>query len=154
MVFAATHALQNVVESASHATHRAALRLTGTLPMQPYIHRFFRTLCSAVVAVQLALLAATATARDVVPLQPSQVYGELFERVQSERLFPDSKTFADATAKSTPEQILQNYESQKRQAGFELKKFVEANFVIPSGAGSGFKTARRSVHISNGCGSS
>jgi alpha,alpha-trehalase len=118
--------------------------------MQPFIHRFIRTLCSAVVATPLALLAITATARDVAPLPPSLVYGQLFERVQTERLFPDSKTFADATAKSTPEQILQNYAAQKDRAGFSLKDFVAANFTIPDGAGSGFKTAPREevrVHI-------
>jgi len=118
------------------------MHLTGTL-MQPFTLRFVRTLSNALVAASLALLAAAAGARDVVPLPPSQVYGQLFERVQMQRLFPDSKTFADATAKFTPEQILQNYAAQKDRDGFSLKDFVAANFTIPDGAGSGFKTASR-----------
>ena len=32
-------------------------------------------------------------ARDVAPLPPSQLYGELFERVQTERLFPGQQDF-------------------------------------------------------------
>jgi alpha,alpha-trehalase len=40
---------------------------------------------------------------------PSQLYGQLFEDVQMQRVFPDSKTFVDAIAKDAPAIIVQRY---------------------------------------------
>jgi alpha,alpha-trehalase len=67
----------------------------------------------------------------------------LFERVQTERLFPDSKTFADASAKSAPAEILGRYAAGKDRAGFSLRTFVEEHFDIPGAAGGDFVTAPR-----------
>jgi alpha,alpha-trehalase len=81
-----------------------------------------------------------ASARELAPLPPSQLYGALFQRVQTERMFPDSKTFADAIAKTAPEEIMRRYAEQKDQPGFSLRDFVTENFVIPGAAVSDFKT--------------
>src|SRR6185436_10910311 len=89
----------------------------------------------------VAVLAGIAQARDTAPRSPSQLYGELFHRVQTERLFADSKTFADSTAKKNATTILHRYASEKSHAGFSLKKFVVANFNIPAAAGGDFHTA-------------
>ena len=86
-------------------------------------------------------VADAAHARDSAPRSPSQLYGELFHRVQTERLFADSKTFADSTAKKNATTILHRYASEKSHAGFSLKKFVVANFNIPAAAGGDFHTA-------------
>ena len=86
-------------------------------------------------------VADAAHARDSAPRSPSQLYGELFHRVQTERLFADSKTFADSTAKKDAATILRRYASEKSRAGFSLKKFVVANFNIPAAAGGDFHTA-------------
>ena len=68
--------------------------------MQRYF-RIFR------VAALLACVAfSTVHARDIAPLPPSQLYSELFHRAQTEKLFPDSKTFADATARASTEEIM------------------------------------------------
>jgi alpha,alpha-trehalase len=88
-------------------------------------------------------LASFAGARDAAPLPPSQLYGELFQRVQTERLFPDSKTFADASAKSAPAEILGRYTAAKDREGFSLRVFVEENFDIPGAVGGDFVTAPR-----------
>ncbi|RKQ38155.1 alpha,alpha-trehalase TreA, partial [Enterobacter sp. R1(2018)] len=57
--------------------------------------------------------------------------GPLFTDVQSAKLFPDQKTFADAVPKSDPLTILADYRMQRSQSSFDLKHFVEVNFVLP-----------------------
>jgi alpha,alpha-trehalase len=59
---------------------------------------------------------------------PSQIYGELFERVQLERVYPDSKTFVDALPKQPPEVILEEYRRARERPGFDLAAFVKAHF--------------------------
>ena len=60
-------------------------------------------------------LAVVAQAREASPLL---LYGELFERVQAEELFPDSKTFADARPRSAPADILRHYQQERFRPGF------------------------------------
>jgi alpha,alpha-trehalase len=86
------------------------------------------------------LASTTAGAREFAPPPPSQLYGALFQRVQTERMFPDSKTFADAIAKAAPEEIMRRYAAQKDLAGFSLRDFVAGNFTIPGAAGGEFQT--------------
>lgn len=44
-----------------------------------------------------------------VPPPPSQLYGDLFVAVQTQQVFPDQKTFVDATPTSDPAAIVQLY---------------------------------------------
>ncbi|WKB55818.1 alpha,alpha-trehalase TreF [Eleftheria terrae] len=85
--------------------------------------------------LSLALLGGEATAQEGgradPPLSPSQQYGALFVDVQMARLFPDSKTFADAVARRAPADILRDYEAQRSRPGFSLKAFVQENFTLP-----------------------
>lgn len=71
---------------------------------------------------------------------PSELYGDLFEQVQLESVFPDSKTFADALGKRAPAQILADYRRAKQRPGFDLQKFVAANFDLPKPAGGDYRT--------------
>ncbi len=71
---------------------------------------------------------------------PDEVYGELFEAVQLNAVFPDSKTFVDCTPRFAPEKILANYEREKRSRGFGLETFVNNNFNLPKQYSSGFKS--------------
>ncbi len=64
-------------------------------------------------------------------LTPADRYLELFEHVQSSRLFADSKTFPDCSPKMDPLTILLNYRRHKRQPGFDLRAFVEDHFWLP-----------------------
>lgn len=64
-------------------------------------------------------------------LTPADRYLELFEHVQSARIFPDSKTFPDCAPKMTPLAILLNYRRAKRYPGFDLKTFVHDHFYLP-----------------------
>jgi alpha,alpha-trehalase len=51
---------------------------------------------------------------------PSQLYGQLFEDVQMQRVFPDSKTFVDAIAKDAPAIIVSRYNEERQEPGFDL----------------------------------
>lgn len=65
------------------------------------------------------------------PQPPDVLLGPLFIDVQTAKLFADQKTFADAVPKSDPLTILADYRMQRSQSGFDLKHFVEVNFVLP-----------------------
>lgn len=62
---------------------------------------------------------------------PDILLGPLFSDVQSAKLFPDQKTFADAVPKSDPYMILADYRMQRNQSGFDLRHFVNLNFDLP-----------------------
>jgi len=66
---------------------------------------------------------------------PSQLYGDLFVAVQTAQIYPDQKTFVDATPDSDPATIVQLYQQQKSQPGFSLKAFVGQHFTPPPEGG-------------------
>ncbi|WP_083610407.1 alpha,alpha-trehalase TreF [Pontibacter flavimaris] len=70
--------------------------------------------------------------------RPEQDLGELFEQVQLQHVFPDSKTFADAVPLAPPTQILEAYRQQQNQPGFSLEAFVKAYFRLPTQPETGF----------------
>lgn len=61
-----------------------------------------------------------------------QLSGVLFEAVQRERIFNDSKHFVDMTPVTDSEVIKQKYQEQKDQPDFDLKEFVNRHFSGPS----------------------
>jgi len=63
---------------------------------------------------------------------PDRVYGELFELVQSQHLFRDSKTFVDAVANSEPASILDAFAAERNQPDFDLDAFVRRHFQLPA----------------------
>jgi alpha,alpha-trehalase len=85
----------------------------------------------------LALLAATpAPARQTAPIapalaSPSELFGELFARVQTERLFADNKTFADAVPKRAPAIIMAAYRAERPTTPEALRAFVTRYFDLP-----------------------
>ncbi|ELJ5793690.1 alpha,alpha-trehalase [Enterobacter roggenkampii] len=98
-----------------------------------------RTLCPAFLPLALggALLGVTTLgyADDNPATQttsPDILLGPLFNDVQSAKLFPDQKTFADAVPKSDPLMILADYRMQHTQSSFDLRHFVEMNFTLPA----------------------
>lgn len=64
-------------------------------------------------------------------LTPADRYLELFEHVQSTKLFPDSKTFPDCAPKMDPLDILIRYRKVRRHRDFDLRRFVENHFWLP-----------------------
>jgi alpha,alpha-trehalase len=66
------------------------------------------------------------------PQPPQALFKNLFVAVQSAKLFPDSKTFADAVPKSAPEQILSRFDAATPNSREALQAFVAENFVLPA----------------------
>eukprot|EP00796_Vickermania_ingenoplastis_P013374 gene13374-9201_t len=64
---------------------------------------------------------------------PQDIYGALFEAVQTEKIFPDCKTFADCELNPNfrPQTIIKKYVETKNSKGFSLEKFVEEHFILP-----------------------
>ncbi|MCO1347207.1 alpha,alpha-trehalase TreA [Burkholderia vietnamiensis] len=85
-------------------------------------------------AMQTAAAPASAASGALLP-PPSQLYGDLFVAVQTAQLYPDQKTFVDATPNTDPATIVQLYQQQKSQPGFSLKEFVDQYFTAPPQGG-------------------
>ncbi|MGB5978054.1 MAG: alpha,alpha-trehalase TreF [Cyclobacteriaceae bacterium] len=64
----------------------------------------------------------------------------LFHDVQMERIFPDSKTFTDCTAKRDPLEIAGMYDEEKDEPGFELASFVKMHFDMPEEYATGYQS--------------
>lgn len=64
-------------------------------------------------------------------LSPRQTYPDLFEKVQMARIYPDSKSFADAIPKKSPSEIMKAYNTQKNNQNFNLTAFVNEYFNMP-----------------------
>ena len=73
------------------------------------------------------------------PPSPDKIYGDLFVDVQMQRIFPDGKTFVDCIPKRKPADIMYDYGLQKG-SNFNLKKFVEDNFELPTSVTENYKT--------------
>ena len=97
----------------------------------PRIQRDFATRAFvAIAALQLALrLRHCAHARETAPRPPSSCTARCSIAYRPKESSPDSKTFADAVAKSAPEEIMRRYEAEQDRAGFSLQDFVAENFV-------------------------
>ena len=65
------------------------------------------------------------------PQPPDVRLGPLFSAVQQARFYPDQKTFADAVPKYDPASILADWQMQKNQRNFDLRRFVDTNFTLP-----------------------
>ncbi|WP_334656892.1 alpha,alpha-trehalase TreF [Sphingomonas panaciterrae] len=104
--------------------------------------KLWQSLVSTSVVVS-ALLAEPLAAQQ----SPAALYGDLFAAVQTGRLFPDSKTFADAAPKRDPQAIMADYNRQKPATPQALRTFVLANFTIPGVNDRGATDLRR--HIRN-----
>jgi alpha,alpha-trehalase len=91
------------------------------------------------VPVLLSLLLASAVqAADL--RTPAEIYGELFERVQLERVYPDGKSFVDALPVKAPEQVLAEYRAARGRQDFDVHKFVASHFTPPPAAGAEYHT--------------
>ena len=66
------------------------------------------------------------------PSAPQVLFEDLYADVELERIFPDSKEFADATPTSPPGDILALYHAQKPFSPEALKRFVAGHFDLPA----------------------
>ncbi|AKJ96699.1 periplasmic trehalase [Pseudomonas sp. Cab53] len=68
-------------------------------------------------------------AKERTPLAPDHAYPELFEAVQRQGIFTDQKHFVDALPKRDPAKIRADYLALHERDGFDLKGFVQDNFI-------------------------
>ncbi|MET0323141.1 MAG: alpha,alpha-trehalase TreA [Duganella sp.] len=73
--------------------------------------------------------AATAPAEVATP---QQLFGALYEAVQTAHIYPDAKTFADAVPRSDPHTILEQYRREAPRDKAALQAFVERHFELPT----------------------
>ncbi|UJR29069.1 hypothetical protein I4U23_010283 [Adineta vaga] len=64
---------------------------------------------------------------------PEQLYDELFQAVQIQRIFSDSKTFCDVIPRQlNPNAILDLYRQEYSKPAFNLTSFVYEHFILPN----------------------
>jgi len=71
---------------------------------------------------------------------PDDIYGSLFEAVQQNAVFEDTKTFVDCTPLFPPDTIMARYLSTYNQPDFNLPAFVRQHFELPHNFASGFNS--------------
>lgn len=70
-----------------------------------------------------------------------EFYGsQLFRDVQLKAIFPDSKTFVDATPNRPLKDVQQQYLNEKERRGFNLEMFVKEHFEMPRDFSADFRT--------------
>jgi alpha,alpha-trehalase len=86
-------------------------------------------------AIACFALSAFTLMAQPMPAAPDKVYGDLFEDIQMNRIFPDNKTFVDCTPKRAPATILADYRALKNNPAirYSLKIFTAENFDLPAG---------------------
>jgi alpha,alpha-trehalase len=119
------------------AVHR---RLTS-IKLSPRVHRRNATLQRTMMVSSIAWLAGLAITSSpchadtpvggTLPPPPDKLYGDLFVAVQTAQIYPDQKTFVDATPNAEPTTIVGLYEASKDQPGFSLAAFVNQYFTPP-----------------------
>ncbi|HMI19667.1 MAG TPA: alpha,alpha-trehalase TreF [Sphingomonas sp.] len=96
------------------------------------------TLKTPLIALALAAVSGVGATASAVPpaaaaradAAPQDLYGPLFEAVQLERVFPDSKTFVDMIPRETPAAIMQAYAREKPAGRAALAAFVAHHFAV------------------------
>jgi alpha,alpha-trehalase len=79
-------------------------------------------------SVAAPLPISPAVPRDIAPNPPSLLFDDLFRNVAASDLFPDFKSFADATPKRPPAVILAAYHANHPTSNEALGQFIKANF--------------------------
>ena len=74
------------------------------------------------VTIGLIVALVIATAAVGQDETPSQLYGQLFEDVQMQQVFPDGKTFVDAVPNDAPAIVIQRYQEERGTPGFGVSK--------------------------------
>jgi alpha,alpha-trehalase len=91
------------------------------------VHRLLMKSRVMVALIVALVIATVAVAQDETP---SQLYGQLFEDAQMQRVFPDGKTFVDAVPHDAPAIVMRRYQNERRTPGFDLAAFIQRNFTV------------------------
>ncbi|BAE75161.1 Periplasmic trehalase precursor [Sodalis glossinidius str. 'morsitans'] len=72
------------------------------------------------------------TPQDETLQSPDIMLGQLYIDVQTAKLYPDQKTFADAVPRRAPSAIIADYQNKRLRKNFNLRHFVDKNFIFPT----------------------
>jgi alpha,alpha-trehalase len=99
----------------------------------PAVERRVRAGETTMTALRLlvAMLAAGLVANAEAVRTPQQLYGPLYRAVEEAHLFLDSKEFADALPKASPDAIMTDWRQSAPQTSAALKSFVADHFTMP-----------------------
>lgn len=97
--------------------------LDGTIRLS----RFFTSRLFAFSFAFALLIPMTAAAAQ----GPADAFGALFHAVQENRVFPDSKTFADAVPVAPAAEIMRRFELERPESVAALRAFVVRYFRLP-----------------------
>lgn len=78
--------------------------------------------------------------------------GELFEVMQLQNILGDGKTFPDCVPRRSLEEINNDFNQRKKEEGFDLRKFIEQNFELPTAYSTAYQsdlTKSAHQHIEN-----
>jgi alpha,alpha-trehalase len=111
------------------------------IPIGVQLHHHIRMHARAALSLILALLPVASLRAQTVPAAaypdpPQVLFKELFAAVQTQAIYGDSKTFADAIAQTAPADILAQYHASRPDSPAALKRFTDAHFSLPASAGS------------------
>ena len=122
--------------------------------MHPFIRRFLAFLITAFVSLQLALFCGNASAREIAPLPPSQLYGALFQRVQTERISRTARRSPMRSPNRRPKKSCAVRSGAGPRRIFPAGNLLArtSSFPLPRRANSRQRHARRSTLTSTGCG--
>jgi alpha,alpha-trehalase len=102
-----------------------------------FLRKALRQATAGVLLVGLLLPLPRAWAETCVAGLP-QLYGDLFEDAQ--QVLTDTKAFVDATPKQPPAGIAAEYENLRATPDFDLRAFIDRQFVLPPLAGGDYRT--------------
>ena len=97
-------------------------------------------LATALLPAAMGFADSTQTA---YPDPPQTLFKDLFVAVQTEKIFPDGKAFADAIPQAAPDEILAQFHRLHPDTPDALRRFVEANFVLATAAESARSQSER-----------
>jgi alpha,alpha-trehalase len=100
----------------------------------PLPAEFAREMAMKVLKTLAAVLAAAVAANAEAVRTPQQLYGPLYRAVEEAHIFVDSKEFADAVPKSSPDAIMTDWRQAAPQTPAALKAFVADHFTLPEQA--------------------
>ena len=69
----------------------------------------------------------------------------LYEDVQLQEIFTDSKYFVDCIPNTSPATIAAQYAIEKKEVGFDLKTFVSKHFIFPAAVDSGYSAGNKPI---------
>lgn len=80
----------------------------------------------------LLIVGAAWAAPSALPQPPQLLFKGLYDVVERDGLYSDSKVFADAMPREAPARIMARYRAEHPIDSMALKRFVDAHFILPA----------------------